>query len=170
MTEYIDVLDESGKKTGTVKSRTDVHNDGDWHRAACVWIINSNDEILLQRRVPHKSYPNSWANSVIGHVMAGDTALDTAMRETVEELGVELTKESFDYIGQLTYYKGKEFFDCYIVRIDLPLSEFKFDPVEATEIKFFTITEIVSRIQSQDDEFRAIALEELQLLLDKIAI
>jgi len=168
MTEFIDILDESGHTTGKIKPREDVHKDGDWHRAVCVWIINNAGEILLQRRAPHKSYPNSWANSVIGHVMAGDTALDTTMREMVEELGVEFTKESFDYIGQLTYLKGKEFFDCYIVRTDLPLSEFKFDPAEATAIKFFTIDEITSGIQSKDDDFRAIALEELQLLLNSI--
>lgn len=42
--------DERGFKTGVQKSRWAVHADGDWHRVAHIWLINSRGEILLQRR------------------------------------------------------------------------------------------------------------------------
>lgn len=57
--EYFDLLDENGNKTGNIKLRSEVHRDGDWHKAVHIWIINDEGEILLQRRCATKeSYPN----------------------------------------------------------------------------------------------------------------
>lgn len=54
MIEYIDVLD-----SGERKAKSDVHRDGDWHRAAHIWVITSDGRVLLQRRSPDKeNYPN----------------------------------------------------------------------------------------------------------------
>lgn len=33
MKEYFDVLDENGNLTGRKKLRSEVHRDGDWHKA-----------------------------------------------------------------------------------------------------------------------------------------
>lgn len=38
--EYFDVLDSNGHKTGRIKLRSEVHRDGDWHRAVNIWIVN----------------------------------------------------------------------------------------------------------------------------------
>ena len=42
--EYLDVLDSSGNKTGKKKLRSEIHKDGDWHRA--VQIVNYSIESL----------------------------------------------------------------------------------------------------------------------------
>ena len=47
--EYFDILDENGNKTGKTKLRSEVHRDGDWHKAVHIWIINNKGDILLQR-------------------------------------------------------------------------------------------------------------------------
>ena len=71
--EYFDILDEHGNKTDRIKPRSEVHRDGDWHRAVHIWIINNQGEILLQRRAPDKdTHPNFWDISVGGHLQAGD--------------------------------------------------------------------------------------------------
>lgn len=44
--EYFEVLDEKGNKIGKVKLRSEVHRDGDWHKAVDVWIFNSKSELL----------------------------------------------------------------------------------------------------------------------------
>ena len=36
--EPFDVITADGKPTGRVKSRAEVHRDGDWHRAIHVWL------------------------------------------------------------------------------------------------------------------------------------
>ena len=49
--EYLDILDENGNLTGEKKLRTEVHRDGDWHKAVHVWILNSKNQLLLQKTI-----------------------------------------------------------------------------------------------------------------------
>ena len=74
--EYFDILDENGNKTGKTKLRSEVHRDGDWHKAVHIWIINENGDILLQRRCATKdSNPNMLDISWDGELTAGDDLL-----------------------------------------------------------------------------------------------
>src|ERR1700674_3932279 len=80
--EYVDLLDSSGRPTGRRKPKSEVHRDGDWHGAAHVWILNTEGQILIQRRSPTKeNWPNLWDVSVAGHVSAGEGPVETAIRE-----------------------------------------------------------------------------------------
>ncbi len=98
MAEYFDVLTETGEKTGRIKERGQVHRDGDWHRAARVWLVRLSEkegkicpQVLLQKRSRRKdSYPGLWDVSAAGHVSAGETVEEAALRETEEEIGVVL--------------------------------------------------------------------------------
>ena len=45
--EYFDVLDSNGHKTGRIKLRSEVHRDGDWHRAVNIWIVNGGGCFLV---------------------------------------------------------------------------------------------------------------------------
>jgi isopentenyldiphosphate isomerase len=57
--EYIDILDESGKPTGEKKSKKEVHEKGYWHRVVHLWLLNSRQELLIQKRSHEKdSYPD----------------------------------------------------------------------------------------------------------------
>ena len=86
--EYIDVLDKNGNKTGEIKEKNNIYNDGDFHKTIHVWIINDNNEILVQKRSPKKeTFAGLWAISVAGHVRSGETSIDAAKRELREELG-----------------------------------------------------------------------------------
>lgn len=48
--EMIDIYDELGQKCGKTEEKNEAHKKALIHKGACVWIINSNDEILLQTR------------------------------------------------------------------------------------------------------------------------
>ena len=102
--EYFDVLDENGNKTGEIKLRTEVHRDGDWHKAVHIWVLNNKREILLQRRCTNKdSFPNMLDTSCAGHLSAGDDALQGALRELEEELDFKIEKEELNcYYLQMT--------------------------------------------------------------------
>ena len=78
--ELIDVLDENGKLTGEVLEKDEIYRKGLWHRSSHIWIINDNNELLVQKRNPYKqTFPNLWAISVAGHVDSGETSRDTAV-------------------------------------------------------------------------------------------
>ncbi len=74
MVEMFDVLDKNGNKTGDVKTKKELHENGLWHSAVHVWIYNSKGEILLQKRsMKVTNWPGRWDISVAGHIPAGET-------------------------------------------------------------------------------------------------
>lgn len=47
-------------------------------------------EFLQLRRSPHKSLPGTW-HPVMGHIETEETAVSTARRELIEEIGLDVT-------------------------------------------------------------------------------
>ena len=132
--EYFDILDENGNKTGKTKLRSEVHRDGDWHKAVHIWIINENGDILLQRRCATKdSNPNMLDISCAGHLIAGDESLTGALRELKEELNLDVNKKDLQFIKTLkrsskytSTFINNEFDDLYILRTKKKISDMKF--------------------------------------------
>lgn len=142
--EYFDLLDENGNKTGKIKLRTEVHRDGDWHKAVHIWIINNKGDILLQRRCATKdSNPNMLDISSAGHLSAGDNSLSGAIRELKEELNLDVDKEDLQFIKTLkrsskytSTFINNEFDDLYILRTDKTINDMEFQEDEISEIFF----------------------------------
>jgi 8-oxo-dGTP diphosphatase len=57
--------------------------------AAYVLLLDDH-RVLLQRRAKTGYYDEFWAASAAGHVESGESVVGTALRETVEELGVAI--------------------------------------------------------------------------------
>ncbi|HEX6101059.1 MAG TPA: NUDIX domain-containing protein [Thermoanaerobaculia bacterium] len=150
MLEQIDVLTPDGMPAGIVKPKPDVHRDGDWHRCAHVWIVASDGRVLLQRRALAKeNWPGLWDISVAGHVSAGESAMDAAIRETHEEIGLLIAPEDLIHIGTLRYstrlrddYVENEFHEVHIVRRDVDLSTLTLDPAEVAEVRYVGLDEL----------------------------
>ena len=166
--EYFDILDENGNKTGKTKLRSEVHRDGDWHKAVHIWIINNNGDVLLQRRCATKdSNPNMLDISSAGHLSAGDNSLEGALRELKEELNVEFKPDDLQFIKTLKKstkvtetFINNEFNDLYIVRTDKKIEEMKFQEEEISEIMYVPYKKFKKMVKDQqpdllrhDDEF-----------------
>jgi len=148
--EYVDILDDKGNKTGQVKSCEEAHHFGLIHRTVHVWILNSKNELLIQKRERNrKAYPLYWDISASGHISAGQTSLEAAQRETKEELGLDVSKSEFEYLFTLEEhivlndgtYINNEFQDVYLVKKDVDNSRMKLDNREVEEVKFLTVDE-----------------------------
>ncbi len=62
---------------------------GIMHRAFSIFIFNSKDELLLQKRSTEKLlWPGFWSNSVCSHPRKGETVIEAANRRIVEEIGI----------------------------------------------------------------------------------
>lgn len=48
--EYLDIFDENNKPLGIIKEKSKVHEDGDYHRTAHVWIINNKKELFDSKK------------------------------------------------------------------------------------------------------------------------
>lgn len=166
--EYFDILDENGNKTGKTKLRSEVHRDGDWHKAVHIWIINDNGDVLLQRRCATKdSNPNMLDISSAGHLSAGDDSLSGAIRELKEELNIDVKPEDLQFIKTLKRsskytetFINNEFDDLYILRTNKKIEDMRFQEEEISEIFYVPYKEFKNMIKNKqpdllrhDDEF-----------------
>lgn len=102
--ELFDEIREDGSRTGVVKERGVVHEDGTLHATVHTWIVRPNDrsgyDLLLQKRSEGKdSNPGCWDISSAGHIGAGQETLESALRELKEELGIEACPAQLRKIG-----------------------------------------------------------------------
>ena len=142
--EYFDILDENGNKTGKTKLRSEVHRDGDWHKAVHVWILNKDGDVLLQRRCASKdSNPNMLDISSAGHLSAGDDSLQGAIRELKEELNLDVNPSDLQFIKTLKRsskytetFINNEFDDMYILITDKTVNDMSYQKEEISEIFF----------------------------------
>lgn len=124
--EYIDIFDYNNNPTGEIKEKTQAHEDGNFHRTAYVWIMNDKKELLLQKRsATKKSHPNFWDISGVGHIRAGETVIEGAIRELKEELGVEekaegllIHEEEYKYLFKYIRKQNIEIRKCTINDVD----------------------------------------------------
>ena len=140
--EILEVLDENGNPTGQTIDKKDTFPcpEGVYHPGTDVWIINSENKILIQKRSPQKKYaPNVWAMTG-GSIIKGESALDTLKRETMEELGVELDVQKA--IKLKRYRIGHVWLDVYMVRQDIDLEKVVLRKEEVCDIKYATYNEI----------------------------
>lgn len=111
--EMFDIIDETGNRTGIIKERGVVHREGALHATAHIWIARENQksgyDILLQKRSAAKdSHPGCYDISSAGHICAGDSVLESALRELQEELGIHAKPEHLKEFGvQFKNYEGE---------------------------------------------------------------
>ena len=57
--EILDILNPDGTNAGYTAEKSKAHAKGLWHRVAHVWIIDSKNNVILQRRAKNKeNYPD----------------------------------------------------------------------------------------------------------------
>ena len=149
--ELLDVLTPDGLPTGRTKAKPDVHRDGDWHRAAHVWLVTLDRRVLLQRRAATKeNWPDLWDVSVAGHISAGETAIDAAVREAQEELGLTLAPDDLTHLGTLRWhavlnegaYIENEFHEVFVATMAVDVDALVLDPTEVAEVAIVRPEEI----------------------------
>ena len=161
--EYIDIVNDKGELTGQSESRDSVHQKGLLHRHIHVWIINSNNEVLLQRRSPNKkTYANMWAMSAEGHVSAGKSLEETVIDEVREELNIILSPKQLKL--EFSYTRGRiEFANnwvenginyVYIVKNDTPLEKITIQESEVSDVKWMKLNDYKIEVENENSEYR----------------
>jgi isopentenyl-diphosphate delta-isomerase type 1 len=144
--EVIDVVNERDEVIG-VKDKDAVHRDGDFHRAARIYVVNSNGEILVHKRAATKKLnPDLWDVTVGGHVHSGETYEDAAKRELEEELGIRDNGliEIGKWMGHPNASSPLErlMVKIFLAKFDGNAEELAFDKVEISNVKFVGIPEL----------------------------
>lgn len=148
------VVDENDQPLGEA-TMEEAHAKGLYHRIVRVMIEDRDGRILLQKRSPKVAVPNKWDHSAAGHVDAGETNEQAAMRETAEEIGlhdvelecvgswpsnndrakgVQLNRFNFLFKGMV---------DSFVPTIQ---------PSEVAEAKWYTLSEVKQLISDYPDQ------------------
>ena len=154
MKEIIDEYNSRGEKIGVI-DKDIAHEKGLWHKSVHVWLINSNNEILLQYRCAEKKlYPNTWDCSFAGHIDAGESSIQAAQREGKEEIGIDVDLDKLTFIltnrEKLKYesINSNEFVDIFILKQDFKLDEISFQKEEVSDAKYVSIEEFFNLIDN----------------------
>lgn len=169
MEEIFDIYTRDGIHLGTKeKSICHSENPGFYHKPVWIWIINSKNEILVQKRAQcKKNHPNKWDMPSAGHVVAGETSIEGAIRETFEELGVKTTESDYKYIGEYISDRSFEIAQIYLLKMDLEISKLKLQQDEVSEVKWLNYNEFKELFYSDefvkfDDDYRITVLTMLK--------
>jgi isopentenyl-diphosphate delta-isomerase len=125
-------------------SRNEAHSKGILHRAGMVFLINSGDKILINKRSSkHEIHPFCYDPSVSFHVIYGETYEDSAKRETEEEIKI---KAPLKLIGKFLHRNPPQ-----IVSVFLSISDNKpvIDSKEFSGGGFYSINKAEQIIQNE---------------------
>ena len=116
-------------------------------RIVRVIFVDRDDKLLIQKRSSTKNiFPLTYDQSVGGHVAEGEDYLNAAIRESREELGIDIKEKDLKEIGHFyceEIYDGviyREFNKLYVCRYKG--EKLKFSKEEITEVSWKTIDEI----------------------------
>lgn len=114
--EQVVLVNELDEMIG-VESKSRAHLLGTLHRAFSVFILNAQDQLLLQKRAQTKYHSKGlWSNSCCGHPRPGES-IDTASRRRLrEEMGFN------SYLRKLFHF-------IYRADVDEGLVEYEYDHI-----------------------------------------
>lgn len=145
--EAFDLYTEDRLSLNKTMNRGEPTPDGCCRLVVHVCIFNSSGEMLIQQRQPFKKgWSNMWDISCGGSVVSGENSRTAAEREVSEELGIAISLE--DIRPVLTIHFNEGFDDIYAITKDLQLSELRLQPEEVQAVKWASLEEIVSMIDS----------------------
>lgn len=105
--EEVILVNEFDEQIGLMP-KLEAHQKAILHRAFSVFILNENNEIMLQQRAHQKYHsPLLWTNTCCSHQRNGETNIEAGSRRLFEEMGfkVEL-KELFHFIYKAPFDNG----------------------------------------------------------------
>lgn len=140
--ELWEVLDGNGTKTGEIMKKYDknVFDRGLYHLGTDVWIINSQKQILIQKRSKYKRLePNVWAMTG-GSVILGEDSAQAIIREVKEELGINIERDKLQLVKR--FKTGNVWIDTYILKNDYNITNMKLQKEEVSDVKWVTWREI----------------------------
>ena len=180
MEEYIDIVDQNGIPTGISAPKSEIHSKGHLHNTAHVWFFTSEGNILLQQRAASKAIcPLLWDVSVAGHIDAGETPKQAAVREAKEEIGITISEAQLVKIGVFECFQSypnglidNEFHNTFMAKINVNIEDLTLQKEEVEALKFVNLSEFRTLLSSSEtnNHFVPSNRKYYELVLDAIKV
>ena len=136
--ELVDLLNSRKELIGETCDRESVPS-GKFRLSIHIWIMNDNNELLIQQRsATKKKFPNKWSNTG-GACIAGETSIETVYRELKEELNIEPNIDNLELIA--SFKRTKYFVDVWLLKQNIDIKDLVFVDSEVQAAKWVTIEE-----------------------------
>ena len=131
--ELLDKLDNKKEPLNKVGERS-VKTLGEYNQVVHTWIMNDKNEFLIQKRSPNKKvFPSMWSQTG-GGVDAGESALQGALRETKEELGIDIPRDNIEFM--LSFKRKYNYLDVWLAKLNVDINDIIIQKEEVSEVKW----------------------------------
>ena len=140
--ELWDLYDKDRNLTGKTHQRGTWIEDGYYHLVVHVWIKNKDDKYLISRRdASREAYP-LLLECPGGSVLKGETSREGAIRETLEEVGIDLTNAHGEVIHTEIREHFHDIYDAWLFCYDGEVDLSKATTNEVCEVMWMSKEEI----------------------------
>ena len=140
--ELVDKYDNKRRPLNKTSERRD-KIDGEYRLSTHIWIINSNGILIQKRAITKKKNPDKWSIHG-GAVDAGETTLSAAIRETHEEVGIDLSEDDLELM--ISYKHKYTITDVYLTKKEIPIEAVTIQKEEVQEAKYVSFEEFEQMI------------------------
>ncbi len=141
--ELWDLCDREGHPTGQVWDRRNAERipEGTYHIVCDVLILNREGEYLLtQRDLRKETHPGEWEASGGGSALMGETPLEAARREMLEETG--LTPADMELVGVTLH--GRGLYYSYLVHTEDARDSVRLQEGETVDYRWVTPAQLIA--------------------------
>ncbi len=154
MENMVILVDSEDNPIGT-EEKYKAHVEGKLHRAFSVFIFNSDNQILLQKRALDKYHCGGmWTNACCSHPAPNEIMKDAAQRRLIEEMGIICNlQKSFDFIYRAQFSNRLieyEFDHVFIGKFD---GFAKPNPEEVMAYKWLSISGLKKELEEEPERF-----------------
>ena len=174
--ELIDIIDENGRELGITKMKSEAHRDGDWHKAAHLWIV-VGDKVMMQKRSASKEFfPERFDVGCAGHVDAGESYEQALLREVEEELGVTIDEKDIVFFEKRKLISksakddltSNELIKVFFLKFDGTLEDMDFNKDEISELRLFGVSELRHLVKTKPEMFAGPETQNKDYFLETI--
>lgn len=125
------------------------------HKEVIVFVLNDNNEVLLQKRSANKKhFPNKWT-VLSGHVEDFDDSFEmAAVRELKEEIGLNADITDLKYLTENEVMKddnSKHITKYYSIISNKKENEYTIQAEELSEVKWYSCNDFVNMMENNDE-------------------